>query len=849
MTAEEALEMTGSSLHGLTEEEARSRLKEHGANVMVEGEGRSLLGIVWDQMKNPFVPILAVATAISFYESFVDGALILFVVVLLVATGMVIEYNSEKTLRSLRKLTPRLARVVRSGREAMLDSERLVVGDVVRLEAGDMVPADVRLVRSTKLKMDESSLTGESVPVDKEASAVMPPDSPIYERRNMAYSGTLVTGGAALAVVVETGRRTELGKISALVEKARGETPLERRVGRLSLQISAIFIALILVYFIYDLVVVGSDLIETLLVAATLAVAAVPEGLPASVAILLAMGAKRMASKKALVRKLSAVEALGSCAVVCCDKTGTLTKNELFLVRAQPSDPSRTPGGEDFASSRGLAKMLTVGVLCNDASFAYGEGIGDAVDVAILKFASSVGMNIQRTRSLHPRRAEVPFDATSKLMLTTHDAGDGTLVCVKGAPEAVLKKCEFIETEKGAIPLDDGMRRAVLEDEARMGGEGLKSIAFAYSLGEGGFTFLGLAGFLDEEREGAVEAIRKLHEAGVRVVMITGDSEATAKAIARRLGLYTGVEGTISGAELDRLTPEELAGELDRATVFYRTTPEQKLKILEGYKRAGVFVAMTGDGVNDAPALKAANVGVAMGKRGTEVAKETADLVLLDDNVSTIAGAVEEGRGIFNNIRKVVALLLAANLSEIAIVTLAGFMGLPSPLLPVHLLWINLVTDIIPVLPLAMDPPAPRLMKSPPLRAQESVMTWQSWAAVAVAAIYFSAASIWLYIYELPFGLPSARGIVFSLIVVEELFMVLLFRALYDRRWQRNVWLALSLFLAFILQLVVTEVPALANLFRIDSLAPLQWAQLLALCLPLASATVLLDMKGKGLKK
>lgn len=848
ITPEDALKELGSSTEGLSQDEAAERLKRYGENVMVGEGGHSFVDIVLDQMKNPFVPILAVATIISFFESTVDGALILFVVLLLVVTGIVIEYNSERTLQSLKKLVSRQARVLRSKQETLVDAKELVPGDIVKLGAGDMVPADVRLLKSTRLRTDESSLTGESVPVDKDWKALVEESAPIYERSNMVFSGTLVSSGTCLGLVVQTGRSSELGKISALIEKARGATPLERRVEKLSVQISAVFVALIMVYFIYDYVFLGSDLLETLLVAATLAVAAVPEGLPASVAILLAMGAKRMASRKALVRKLTAVEALGSCAVVCCDKTGTLTKNELKLVRIQTFGDSAVASEGDFLRASAFAKLLTVGVLCNDASYAYGEGIGDAVDVALLKFAASNGMDVQKVRSRYPRRAEQPFDATLKLMITTNALDDHDLVCVKGAPEAVIRKCDSVEMPEGTGAIGEDVRLRILDYERQFGEDGLKTIALAYSAGGGGLTFLGLAGFLDEEREGAADAIRKLHEAGVQVVMITGDSASTAKAIASRLGIYTGTENIISGAELGKLSPDELAKELPRTVVFCRTTPEQKLSILEGYKRAGIFVAMTGDGVNDAPALKAANVGVAMGERGTEVAKETADLVLLDDNISTVAAAVEEGRGIFNNIRKAVTLLLAANLAEIAIVTITGFAGLPTPLLPVHLLWINLVTDIIPVLPLAGDPPAPGLMKAAPLRVKDSIVSAKAWLAIILTSIYFSAAGIFLFYYELPFGEPSARGVVFTLIVTAELFMVLMFRAFYDRAWQTNRPLLFSLIFVFLLQVAVTEIPSVSGLFKIDGLLPYQWLQLLVLCLPIVAATVYFAF-GKRFKK
>jgi Ca2+-transporting ATPase len=705
-----------------------------------------------------------------------------------------------------------------------------------------MVPADVRLTRSARLKVDESSLTGESVPVEKDARVAVEAQAPLYERADMAFAGTLVSSGTCQGLVVRTGGDTELGKISSLVKKAKGETPLEKRIGRLSLQISAVFISLILFYFFYEYLILRGDLLDTLLVAATLAVAAVPEGLPASVAILLGMGAKRMAGRKALVRKLSAVEALGSCAVICCDKTGTLTRNELRLMEVRSADGSGSFAAADFSGANAFSKLLMVGVLCNDASYAYGEGIGDSVDVAFLEHASKLGLDLQRTRSGYPRKTEVPFDSGSKMMITTHELGRDELVCLKGAPEVVLGKCDSVETSTGADIIDPLMRRELLAEEHRFSDEGLKVVALAYSIGGlGGFVFLGMAGFLDAEREGAREAVSELKAAGVKVVMITGDGLAAAKAIATRLGIYTEGENVISGAELEKATPQHLAGELGRTSVFYRTSPENKLKILEGYKAADVFVAMTGDGVNDSPALKAANVGVAMGERGTEVAKETADLVLLDDNISTIAAAVEEGRGIFNNIRKAVALLLAANMAELAIVTLVSFAGLPTPLLPVHLLWINLVTDIVPILPLALDPPSQHLMRSPPVKASEPILTRGNWLVIALTTVYFTAVSVFLFDAELGLGVQSARGLVFSLVVVAELFMILMFRAFYDRAWQWNRWLIISLVGIFILQLVVTEVAPVASLFQIDSLSLLQWLQILLICLPIIVATAALS--------
>ena len=793
----------GSSAEGLNPGEAERRLRELGLNVIVEGGGRGLGSLLLGQLKNPFIPVLLLATAISaLVESAVDAILISAVVMAIVISGALIERSSERTLRALRKMASPIVKVRRAGDGGKIDSTLLVPGDVVVLEGGDVAPADIRLLESNMLRVDESSLTGEPIPVSKDASAILQPDTPVYKRVNMVLAGTRMISGSAVGVIVETGSRTELGKIATLTAESEERTPLERRVSKLSTHMSLLFLAVIVVYAGYSSML-GSPLLDVILLAAALAVAAVPEGLPAVIVMMLALGARRMALKNALIRRLSAVEGLGSCNVVCADKTGTLTENKLIVAELALT-------GSD-ASAYAL-----VATICNDA-----PSNEDPVDLALLEHVKSLGFDVEGLRSRYPRISVEPFDPERRYMSVVVDVEGRPMKLVKGAPELIMERAALVLEDDGRRSLDPEGRAAWIDRAEGMGLRGLKPLALALDDGRG-LTLIGLVGLEDRPREGAAEAVSALRAAGVKVAMITGDSGPTARAVAEGLGIDSNLR-SLSGTDVDEMHVETLSKIMGEVGVFYRTTPAQKLKIVEAYKRSGFFVAMTGDGVNDAPALKSAHIGVAMGLRGTEVAKEAADMVLLDDNITTLKAAVEEGRGIFNNIRKAASILLSANLMEVVVLSAAGFLGMPPPLTALHLLWVNVVTDVVPLLPLAMDPPSPHLLRRPPMDPKESLVPAKLWTMLTIIAFLLSAIALYSHFMIFQISLTLSRSIVLNMIVIVELALVAFFRLLYDRGWSPNRMLYFALMAALAMQIAITEIPQLALLFGITPLGIHGW--------------------------
>lgn len=733
--SQEALiqELRTSAESGLSEEEARKRLERYGENKLVQGKKKTNLQRFGEQFKDVMILILLVAAAVSFGIAcfghdpmeFFEPLLILLIVILNAILGVAQESRAEKALDALKNLSAPHARVIREGQEKVIDASQLVPGDVIRLEAGDFIPADGRLLKSVSLKSEESALTGESVPSEKDAAAQIPEDAPLGDRANMVFSGCSVTYGTATAVVTATGMGTEMGKIAGLLEgEKETQTPLQKKLAKLGTHLGFLALAACAVIFVVG-VLNGIDVLEIFMTAVSLAVSAIPEGLPAIVTIVLAIGVQRMVKKNALIRRLPAVETLGSASVICSDKTGTLTQNRMTLTKAWVE-------GEDSLeaissqNSEKVKNLLLYGALCCDGSVTYGEDgveqqIGDPTETAILVAAHKNQLEQGALAKEYPRLAELPFDSDRKLM-TTVNRIDGKLVAiVKGAFDVMAQRCV-----KGDLAAAQAKNEEISRQALRVLAVGYKELEAlpeeptSQEL-ENGLTLLGLVGMIDPPRPEAKAAVATCRQAGIKPVMITGDHVVTASAIAQELGILTPGDRAITGSELDAMSDDQLDQEVAHISVYARVSPENKIRIVKAWQRQGQVVSMTGDGVNDAPALKAADIGCAMGITGTDVAKGAADMTLTDDNFATIVDAVREGRGIYANIRKVVGFLLGTNIGEVLTVFFAMILWHKTPLLSMQLLWINLVTDSLPAIALGMEGVEPDVMDHKPKPKDEGI--------------------------------------------------------------------------------------------------------------------------------
>lgn len=796
--------LLASSRAGLSQEVAASRLEEHGPNEVRQAAPIRPLALLIGQFRSLIVWILISAALVSgILGEWADCIAILSIVVANGLIGFYQEYNAERSLAALRRMTAPQARVRRDGRSLFIPAAEVVPGDVLELEAGDLVPADGRLLEAAALKTVEAALTGESEAVEKTATRLEREDVPLGDRRNMVFLGTSVATGKGLAFAVETGMGTEIGRIAELLAGAASEdkTPLQKRLhsfGQIlvwgSLGIVGLIFALGLVR--------GIPVLELFLTSVSLAVAAVPEGLPAVVTIALAVGVQRMAARRALVRKLHAVETLGSANVICSDKTGTLTVGEMtvralwtagttYAVTGEgygPEGTLRAEGSELQPEREGpLRELLTVFVGCNGASLAQQDGawkvVGDPTEGALLTAGAKLALGATDIERETPRVAEIPFDSDRKRMTVVRRRPDGSLLALtKGAPDVLLGLCTRVRDAAGVRAMTDLDRRTILAQNTAMAQRALRVLAAASrdldpgcepsSAGtvERDLVFLGLAGMYDPPRSEAKSAVALARSAGIRVVMITGDHPHTALAVARELGIAGPEDIALSGTELDRLDEESLAERVERVAVYARVTAAHKLRIVHAWKARGGVVAMTGDGVNDAPAIKGADIGIAMGRSGTEVTKEASDMVITDDNFASIVAAVEEGRGIYDNIKKTMQYLLAGNVGEILLMTACVLIGLPMPLLPIQLLWINLVTDGLPALCLATDPIDPTVMKRKPRRREEQLTDRRFVGLMIATGLLTSGVALAVYLYSLGrVSQEMARDHAFTALVYAEL--------------------------------------------------------------------------------
>ena len=768
---------------GLSSQEAQQRLGQYGENKLAEKKKKTNLQRFLEQFKDAMIIILLLAAAVSFVVAcfghdpmeFFEPLLILLIVVLNAVLGMVQEAKAEKALDALKNMSAPHARVLRDGKEQVIDAAQLVPGDVIRLEAGDFIPADARLLKSVSLKSEESALTGESVPSEKDAAALVEEKAPLGDRSNMVFSGCSVTYGTATAVVTGTGMNTEMGKIAGLLEgEEEGQTPLQQKLAQLGKYLGFVALAACAVIFVVGLVN-GINVLEIFMTAVSLAVSAIPEGLPAIVTIVLAIGVQRMVKKNALIRRLPAVETLGSASVICSDKTGTLTQNRMTLVKLWVNgEPElETVSASNTPTAR---ELLRYGALCCDGSVVYKEDgteqhIGDPTETSILVAAHKNGMEQDELNRQYPRLAELPFDSDRKLMTSVNQIDGKIVAIVKGAFDMMAARCVSGDLE-AAKEKNDEMSRGAL----RVLAVGYKFLEKAPEDPtseelENGLTLLGLVGMIDPPRPEAKAAVATCRQAGIKPVMITGDHVVTASAIAKELGILGDGDKAITGAQLDAMTEEQLDQEVEHISVYARVSPENKIRIVKAWQRKGQVVSMTGDGVNDAPALKAADIGCAMGITGTDVAKGAADMTLTDDNFATIVDAVREGRGIYANIKKVVGFLLGTNIGEVLTVFFAMILWHKTPLLSMQLLWINLVTDSLPAISLGMEAVEADVMDHKPKPKSEGIFAHGLGIQVVLQGCMFALLTLAAFVLGQRFGgsLEAGQTMAFMVLALTQI--------------------------------------------------------------------------------
>ena len=869
-SADEVFADIGSSANGLTSAEAQTRLEKNGKNKLAEAKKPSVIKKFFAELADPMIIILLIAAAVSGVtaalqnESFTDVFIILAVVLINAVLGVVQESKAEKAIEALQKITAATSKVLRDGRPVTVKSEDLVVGDVVLLEAGDAVPADCRLIEAASLKAEESALTGESVPVTKCAEKLCADgekDVPLGDRKNMVYMGSSVSYGRGVAVVTAVGMDTEMGKIAGALAAAKDEdTPLQKKLNQLSKILSVLVLGVCVVVFAVDILrivpnVTFDALLKTFMVAVSLAVAAVPEGLAAVVTIVLSMGVTKMSKRNAVIRKLTAVETLGCTQIICSDKTGTLTQNKMTVVERSSDDEKL---------------LATAMAVCSDAKEGEnGEAVGEPTECALVNDAISLGL--ADSINGYKRIGEAPFDSMRKMMSVVVENGGHIVQFTKGAPDEVLKHCTHYLENGEELPMTEKVREKILAENKRMADKALRVLCAAKKEHkekpantepaelENDLCYIGLSGMIDPIRPEVKAAIAECREAGIRPVMITGDHKDTAVAIAKELGIITDASQAITGAELDDISDEDFAERVKDYSVYARVQPEHKVRIVKAWRALGKVTAMTGDGVNDAPSIKNADIGVGMGITGTDVTKNVADMVLADDNFATIVSAVEEGRRIYDNIRKAIQFLLASNLAEVLSVFAASLLGF-TILNPVHLLWINLITDCFPALALGMERGEADAMKRPPRDSKDGIFSNGVGAGVAIQGFFIALLTFVSYfvghfmeagkweITESPDGMTMAF---LTLSLVE------LFHAFNMRSRERSVltikkqngWLWGSLLLAFVLTSAVIFVPAFATAFGFETISLNEFAVALALAVAIIPLVELEKLIARAINK
>ncbi len=850
---------------GLSSDLVKERLKSFGYNELIGKKGITIWQMLLSQFKDFLVLILIGASLVSaIIGEVTDAAVIILIVILNAALGVIQESRASKALEALKKMAAPEAKVIRNGKIIEIPARELVPGDLVLLEAGNYVPADLRLVESVNLKIEEASLTGESVPAEKNAEIVFNNEVPLGDRSNSAFMSTVVTYGRGKGIVIGTGMNTEIGLIAEMLESYEEEgTPLQKKLDELGKVLGIASLAICGIVFLLG-IARGVPLLEMFMTAVSLAVAAIPEGLPAIVTIVLALGMQRMVKRHSIIKKLHAVETLGSTTVICSDKTGTLTQNEMTAKKVFVNKKTYSISGEgykpqgDFTIDNSncepltdpdLKMLLTIGMLCNDAKLEESGTdtektwriIGDPTEGCLVVGAAKAGLSLKELSETMPRLQEIPFDSERKRMTTFHPHEHGYIAYIKGAPDVMLNLSSKILKNGEVFDITDDDRKQILEINHDMASQALRVLAFAFKLQneipkdlspdevEKDMTFVGLIGMIDPARPEAREAISICRDAGIRPAMITGDYKDTAEAIARELGMIDMGSKVLTGTELDLMSDQQLISVANEVSVYARVSPIHKLRIVDAIKQNGHIVAMTGDGVNDAPALKKADIGIAMGITGTDVAKETAEMILTDDNFASIVAAVEEGRVIYSNIRKFIFFLLSCNIAEILIIFVAMAIGLPVPLKPIQLLWLNLLTDAFPALALGMEAKEPDIMKKMPRKPNEPIMDKRMKWQIAIQSIFMTVAVLSIFVFSLNNNpnLEVAQTYAFTTLIFSELLRAYTSRSetlsVFRIGFFSNKFMVGGTLISFLLLLLVIYVPGLREIFDTVKLSFYDW--------------------------
>lgn len=845
LDANTVLEFLNSNPAGLTEAEVQKRRQIYGSNVLEQEKRKSILQRFFDHFKSIMVVILLTAALVALIvDDYKSTAIILFVVIMNAALGVFQENKAEKALEALKSMSSPYCKVIREGQTSMVKSEDITIGDIILLEAGDYVPADLRLLETFNLKIEEAALTGESVPVEKTTAKIENAEIVIGDRKNMAYLGSAVTYGRGIGIVTAIGMDTEMGKIAKLISDSglKQETPLQKKLAEIGKYVSIIIVAVCVVIFAAGMLW-GRELFEMFLTAISLAVAAIPEGLPAIVTIVLALGVQKMAKQNAIVRKLPAVETLGSTEIICSDKTGTLTLNKM-TVKEVYLDGSLKPAQELTEESGSLTTFLHALVLCNDTKVSRLDKytlstIGDPTETALVDYAAAKGFFKDMLDELIPRVAEIPFDSERKLMTTINRLNDKLRIITKGAPDVLLEKCSRVLSDGKVKTLTLKQERAINEANKKMASHALRVLAVAIKdidvlpedlspeKIEEDLIFIGLVGMMDPPRPEAKEAVRICLEAGIRPIMITGDHRDTAIAIARELKIVEDEREVLTGSELNQISDTDFENKVSRYSVYARVSPEHKVRIVNAWRKAGKVVAMTGDGVNDAPALKASDISIGMGITGTDVAKGVSDIVLADDNFATIVAAVEEGRKIYGNLRKAVLFLLSTHLGEVFALFIATMLNWVI-LYPIHLLWVNLIIDTLPALALGLEGAEKGIMKQPPRKSNESFFSNGLGINILLQGVVKGV--ITLVAYYVALKLRSQEAAVttaFATLSLIQLAHALTLRSettsIFKLGFLSNKYLVGAITLAALLQISVIVIPVFNGIFKVKQLDIVEW--------------------------
>ena len=815
-------------VNGLAEDEVKKRQEKYGKNVLKEKKKESIIVKFVKQFNDFMIIILIIASIISAMTSYmqgendyIDSIIIIAIVILNAIMGIIQEERAEKSIESLKKLTPKITKIVRDKKTQEINAENLVPGDIIELETGNYVPADCRIIECFNLKIEESSLTGETEPVEKNNQAILKDKIPLGDMKNMGFMGSIVVSGRGKAIVTETGMNTKIGKIANMInEEETPETPIQKKLSEVGKILGVVCLVICAVIYVIG-ILKKIEPVEMFMTSVGLAVAAIPEGLPAIVTIMLSIGVTKMSKKNSIIRKLPAVETLGCSNVICSDKTGTLTQNKM-TVRALYSDNDEL--------------LLKLGSMCTDCEIERNSAKGEPTEVAIVNKALEKGINKNDLYNENKRVSEIPFDSNRKLMTTVHKNNDKYISITKGAPDILIKKCNKIYINGKIQELSITEKRKIEEKNIEMANNALRVIAVGYKENEylnkednleKDLIFVGLIGMIDPPREGVKKAVKTCKKAGIKTVMITGDHIATAKAIARELGILEMGDKAITGAELDEISDKDLTDNIVAYSVFARVTPEHKVRIVKAWQKTGAVVAMTGDGVNDSPALKNADIGIAMGKGGTDVAKNASDMILVDDNFVTIVEAIKQGRNIYDNIKKAIHFLIATNIGEITTIFMGLVLGMEAPLLAIHLLWINLVTDSFPAIALGLEKEEIGIMERKPRDSKKSLFSDGLWGKIITEGIMLGALN--LVIFSLGtnlYGLEVGRTMAFISLGLLELvhsFNVKSEESIFKDSIFENKFLIGSFILGALMQTIIVLIPSLANIFELKPLNNMQW--------------------------